>query len=255
MFLALMSLPGISASAQNLSENEYYLPKTAVRMVVLMERDSDCYRIVNMDLKTVGVPDKAKKYQAVMHDEHNVNSLVKDKDGVLLAVNTKANAVEQPEHFTPAPKPAQVPKGTFLKDTTEHVFMFVPEKEEQKHPMFRFSYEKGLVDLTDTVGVVYSVSVEDKHYVPNIQTNIERGKKVKSDAGIYVNRPGKIKISIYRDKDMRAALEFYAAQFGVTEPMDNGMFCDGMKTLLTLNPVTGNVDSIQMQEVKKKKKK
>lgn len=166
------------------------------------------------------------------------------KDGEQLRImlenlNTQERALTQLFH------------GTTVKDTVETEIIFVPEKETDKEVLFRFSRRLGLVDSDDLAGSPYYLSVEDMHNIPVIATTVEPGEKNKDDAGIYVNLPGKIKISLYKGTDLMAGYELYAAQFGHTAAMQGELFGKRLFTQITVNQVTGNVDSIKTEMVKK----
>lgn len=62
--------------------------------------------------------------------------------------------------------------------------------------------------------------------------------------------PGKAKISI-QGKDAMATLDTYLAQFGKTASLDNELFGKKLYTQLIYNPITGNIESINTDMVKK----
>jgi hypothetical protein len=76
-------------------------------------------------------------------------------------------------------------------------------------------------------------------------------KKSKDDAGIYANLPGKIKATLYRSENQIAEYEVYAAQFGITAPMDNELFSKKLLTSLVYDPTTGHVETISTEMIKK----
>jgi hypothetical protein len=140
----------------------------------------------------------------------------------------------------------QMFNGYSVKDTTETIYTFIPSKEDAKKLLFRFSYKKGLADTQDTEATPYYISVEDEHYTPTIQTSID-DPKAKKESSIFINLPGKIKVSLQRDSSPCSFFELYAAQFGHAEKLDGSLFADNCMTHLVLNPVTGNVESIQTE--------
>ena len=144
----------------------------------------------------------------------------------------------------------QLFEGVTEKDTTQVVLTFVPEQEIDRYILFRFSRKLGLVDRDDLAGSPYYITVKDEHVIPTNQAIAEEGKRSKDDANIFVNMPGKAKISI-QGKDAMATLDTYLAQFGKTASLDNELFGKKLYTQLIYNPITGNIESINTDMVKK----
>lgn len=141
--------------------------------------------------------------------------------------------------------------GVTVKDTTETVIRFIPEKAEARRLLFRFSKWMGMTDADDLGGNPYYISIEDKHITPSIQDNVLSVKPAKDNGGIYVNLPGKIKLTLHRGEEQWAAYELYAAQFGRVEQLNDEMFGKKWFTGIVLNPVTGNMESYSTEPVKK----
>lgn len=141
--------------------------------------------------------------------------------------------------------------GVTVKDTIETEIVFVPNKEVSRQLLFRFSKWMGITDADDLGGNPYYISVEDKHVMPSIQENILSTKKVKDNGGFYVNLPGKIKVTLFKGNEQWAAYELYAAQFGQAVPLSEDLFDKKMFTSIVLNPITGSLESIQIENVKK----
>ena len=141
----------------------------------------------------------------------------------------------------------QMFNGITDKDTLEIPIDFVPEKEVEKEVLFRFSKYFGIVDADDLSGVPYYISVVDQHNVPANTTTVGKDEKIKDDAGIWVNLPGKISVKLYQGEKLLENFEAYAAQFGRTEPMMGELFSKKMETKVRLNPATGNADSISTE--------
>lgn len=144
----------------------------------------------------------------------------------------------------------QLFEGTTVKDTVEKVITYIPTKEVNKELLFRFSQKLGFTDNDDLAGKPYFITIEDLQSIPTIQTTVEDGKKVKDNAGIYVNLPGKISITLHREESVWGGYELYAAQFGRTEALSGNLFGKKYSTSLVLNPVTGNVESINTEVIK-----
>ena len=143
----------------------------------------------------------------------------------------------------------QVFSGTTVKDTTETVINFVPTKAVEREVLFRFSRHYGMADKDDLGGAPYYISVEDLHSIPTMQASIDKGKS-KDNAGVYVNQPGKVKISVAQEGNLRAAIELYMAQFGKTEPISGELFSKKQLTRMVLSPITGTIESVKTETLK-----
>lgn len=144
----------------------------------------------------------------------------------------------------------QLFEGVTEKDTTEVELTYIPEQEVDRYILFRFSKKLGLVDRDDLAGSPYYISVKDEHVIPTNQAIAEEGKRSKDDANIFVNMPGKIKVTI-QGKEAMTTLDTYAAQFGKCASLDNELFGKKLYTQLVYNPITGNIESINTDLVKK----
>lgn len=139
---AVLSLTTATAIAQttglSVEGSSYYLPKTALRFALQIEKTtytpgdfamyasrflkrndislepSTTYRIVNLKLSSVAMPDTAKFYTAKADAKHSIRQINKDENGVLVAINAEPRIVEKPKAFTPAPKPAPVNPRDFM---------------------------------------------------------------------------------------------------------------------------------------------
>lgn len=139
--------------------------------------------------------------------------------------------------------------GTTVKDTVETVVTFVPTREVDKQLLFRFSKYLGMTDNDDLGGSPYYIKVEDLHNMPTLNTGNDT-KKDKDNIGLYVNLPGKIRVSIFNGNSLMGAFELYAAQFGKTESISGEMFSKKYTTSLVLNPVTGSIEKIETEAMK-----
>ena len=144
----------------------------------------------------------------------------------------------------------QVFSGTTVKDTTEVVVSYVPEKATEGDVLFRFSQRFGLVDADDLSGVPYYISITDLHQVP-VNSAVAEGKLPKDNAEIYVNLPGRIRADLTSMSRPVASLELMATQFGRCESLDNELFGKKLFTQLVYHPLTGNIESISTDMVKK----
>lgn len=349
IFFSLLFAVGVqdicAQKGKNVAEGtSYYLPRTGLRFSVQVEKTSYTpgefaiyaekymkmpnvdpnpsltYRIIGLNLHSVGERDTFKYYVAPTDDKHNIQALEKDENGVLLAINAKPKNIKLPEPFVPAKRMApvnprdymnedilsagskakmaelcaleiydirdsksllnkgqadfmpkdgeqlrimlgnldtqenglmQLFKGVTVKDTIETIIDFVPERPVDKQLLFRFSKWTGMTDVDDLGGNPYYISVEDRHLMPTVQDYLLNTKAAKDNGGIYVNLPGKIKVTLYRGETQWAAYELYAAQFGRVEQLNGELFGKKMFTSVVLNPVTGNMDSFKSDVVKK----
>ena len=145
----------------------------------------------------------------------------------------------------------QMFEGITERDTVETVITFIPEKIVNKEVIFRFSKKFGLLESDDLSGEPYYISIADLHKQAQNTAIAENGKKSKDDAGIYANLPGKIKATLFHNEKMIMECELYAAQYGITAPMDNELFGKKLLTSLVYDGVTGHVETIKTEILKK----
>ncbi len=144
-------------------------------------------------------------------------------------------------------------QGVTVEDTTQCEVVYVPMPEEEgkekaeKTLLFRFSKHLGLVDNDDMAGVPYYIKVEDLKSVPQLRTAADGEKRSKDDVGVMVNMPGKIKITIYEGTRTLASFEAYVAQYGKLESLSSTLFSKKTTSHVVLNPVTGQVESIETE--------
>ncbi len=136
--------------------------------------------------------------------------------------------------------------GTTVRDTTEHVVEVCPEKEVQREVIFRLSKRLGLVDKDDLSGVPYYMSIEDRDHTNQEKYAIPDNKK---EGGFYVNVPGRIKLSLYRENHLLGSFNISAAQFGFVE-LRGGMLFKRYVTHMTLNPYNGAVSKLHADPAK-----
>jgi len=137
--------------------------------------------------------------------------------------------------------------GITLKDTTEHVITLVPNRETERELIFRFSKRLGIVDADNLAGEPYYIRVANLHTVPMPEDD---GKKKKQEPGLYINVPGKMKVTIFDAVEPLVSTEMPAAQFGNTELLSGALFNKRYATHLWLNPVTGAVERLEAEQPK-----
>lgn len=143
----------------------------------------------------------------------------------------------------------QLFEGVTLRDTTQVVLTYVPEKGREREILFRFSEHYGLVDADDLSGDPYYMVVEDLKSMP--ERIVEQGKKApKDETGIWIALPGKVRVSMEDMTKQLSAIEFSAAQFGEVENLNAPLFSKKVETRLVLNPYNGGIESIESQPIK-----
>jgi hypothetical protein len=118
----------------------YFLPKTAVRLTVLVEKTtyqpgdyckyaqrflrqndvaqepSTSCRLLSVSQQAFGVPDSTKAYAVKFNAKTVAANVALSPDGCLLAINAEPKAVEQPKSFQPAPKPARLNPRQYMSE-------------------------------------------------------------------------------------------------------------------------------------------
>lgn len=142
--------------------------------------------------------------------------------------------------------------GTVEKDTTETIITFCPDKEIDSMVLFRLSQRLGIVDNDDLGGSPVYLSVVDLKGVPEQEPvdELELEKRMEKANGIFVNVPGKIRASLRYGNAEIAVLETKAAQFGYVELLAGELFNKRFATHLSLDPVTGAVVKLDLEQPK-----
>lgn len=140
---ALWLLAGITPAAaqQTVAGTTYYLPKTALRFAVTVERTtytpgqfamyafrymkkndvglhpSVTYRVTDIQMTPIGVPDSTKQFTLNLDRKLSITEIDRDESGILLAINAKGRQVTMPSAFVPAqPKALPNPKDFMNED-------------------------------------------------------------------------------------------------------------------------------------------
>jgi hypothetical protein len=137
--------------------------------------------------------------------------------------------------------------GTTVKDTTEQAMTIMPDKEIERELLFRFSKKLGLVDKDDLAGEPYYIRVANLHTVPMPEVN---DKKKKQEPGLYINVPGKMKVTIYDAIEPVNVVELPAGQFGNIELLSGALFNKRYATHVWMNPISGAVDRLEAEQPK-----
>ena len=138
--------------------------------------------------------------------------------------------------------------GTTVCDTTEHVFIIVPDGNLNR-TLFRFSKRFGLVDADDLSGAPYIINVKNQTQLPATDAE-QAAKKKKAENGFYYNVPGKMQVAIFNGNELVSEEDFPAAQFGNVELLSGDLFNKHFGTRLWLNPVTGGIDKLEAEQPK-----
>ena len=143
----------------------------------------------------------------------------------------------------------QLFQGYIDRDTTEHIITLIPTKSINRSVLFRLSERAGLVDADDLRGKPYYVSISD---ITSLPTNPDaKAKKRKLvDTGIYVNVPGRMRITIEHDERVLSTTEMEAGQFGNVELVSGDLFNKHYTTRLWLDPVSGAVNRLEGEQPK-----
>lgn len=140
--------------------------------------------------------------------------------------------------------------GVTTRDTTMAQMEFYPT-EEGRATLFRFSRHYGLVGSDDLSGEPYYVTVTDLHTVVAPQP-VDEGKKKedKTDIGLRVNKPSRMRLMVSHDGKELKTLEMNAAQFGFVESLSGELFGKKQTSEIVLDPLFGSVRSIKAVELK-----
>ena len=142
--------------------------------------------------------------------------------------------------------------GTIERDTIEVMLTVVPDGNIQKQVLFRLSQKLGLVDADDLSGEPYYITVENMNTVPPVDEDAAAKIKKKKvpESGIYVNVPGRMRSTIFKDKQVFSSKELPAPQFGNVELLSGELFNKHYTTRLWLNQLTGSVEKLEAEQPK-----
>lgn len=142
LIICLMAMvQGIKSQEAIVEGSSYYLPKTALKFTLLIEKTTftpgeyadyaisylkesesvldakTTYRIIDIKMQPVGVPDTAKYYMARMSPKLTISKVYMNKDGVLRSVNVEPSPIKEDEVFVPSPKPAPLRPRDYMSET------------------------------------------------------------------------------------------------------------------------------------------
>jgi hypothetical protein len=142
LFLCLVAIScACIASAQQPTDGTpYFLPKTGLRFTARVEKTvytpgeyaeyagiylkrgdvslngSTKYRLLKLEMTSVGVPDSSKMFAAKVNPKYNINKVNVSESGILLAVNADPKEIAAPQPFVPAPKPARLNPHDYMSE-------------------------------------------------------------------------------------------------------------------------------------------
>lgn len=118
----------------------YYLPKTAMRFILLVERTvftpgqfadyselymkkapkgtqpTTAYRLVKVDMEPVALPDTAKQFTISVDKKHTLTEVNCTESGQLLALNAAGKTLPKRKPFVPAPQEAPLNPRDFMNE-------------------------------------------------------------------------------------------------------------------------------------------
>lgn len=141
--------------------------------------------------------------------------------------------------------------GTTVRDTAEHIITLSADAPVDHLVAFRLSQRLGMVDADDLSGTPYYINIEDLHAVQApVDDAPAKGKKKQPEAGVYVNVPGRMRVTLLQSQTLLSQSELPAPQFGNVELLSGELFNKHFTTRLWLNPVTGAVERLEAEQPK-----
>lgn len=138
-------------------------------------------------------------------------------------------------------------EGTMVRDTVETIITFVPQPDEERSVLFRFSQHLGITDADDLAGTPYYIMVAPEGNVPE---GVPAEKESKDNFGLCVNIPDKIQVTLTHDSRIVKTYECYAGQFGRTEYLSAELFGKKNTSHILLNPISGSIEKIESETLK-----
>lgn len=135
--------------------------------------------------------------------------------------------------------------GTTEVSEAYYVMDVIPETENDRATLFRFSKWQGLVDSDDMSGEPFYMSIAKMGELPprSEEAAVEQ-KKGKMLKAVYYNVPARTKLKIYDASQTWAEMEVPMAQFGYTEILSNTLFDKGVDTKVTFHQMNGEIKEI-----------
>jgi len=144
----------------------------------------------------------------------------------------------------------QLFEGTTVRDTTEVTLTFNPQPGSEHELFFRFSRWFGFVDNDDLGGSPYFISLTEEQ-IPTSDAAAADDKKLKDDISLYVNIPGRVKVTLLNGNIPMFTNTLYMGQYGIIENLSGALFGKKITSNLVLNPITGGVERITEEQLGK----
>ena len=139
-------------------------------------------------------------------------------------------------------------EGTTVRDTTEQVVFFCPEKNMTgRSVLFRFSDIYGLVKADDLSGAPYYINISNIRKPAGTESAVYSRK---ADTGINVNVPGRAHVAVTQQETPWIEKDFAFAQFGHTENLSPDLFTKKMYITFEVNQATGATVGMTTKEEK-----
>lgn len=138
--LIVLSITGAKAQGAVIEGASYYLPKTALKFTLLIEKKQftpgeyadyainylkqseavldakTSYRIISIKMEDEGVIDTAKYYTAKISPKLSIQKVYMNTDRLLRSVNKEPAVETATTHFTPAPKPKKLNPRNYMSE-------------------------------------------------------------------------------------------------------------------------------------------
>lgn len=143
----------------------------------------------------------------------------------------------------------QLFEGVTECDTIETRITIRPMREVDNRILFRFSDAFGLVESDDLSGAPYYLTIADLHQTPEDTRTEKEKQKDKDETGLFVNVPGRARITISCEEKKYKEYEVPFAQFGRVDNMSALLFGKKIATSYEVAPATGAIVNLQSKEI------
>lgn len=141
--------------------------------------------------------------------------------------------------------------GTTITDTLVEEFTICPDGEIQRYPVFRFSDAFGVCDADDLSGAPYYITVKDLHQTPQDTRTEKDIQKQKDETGLFVNIPGRAKVTVFQEENAIMDKTYAFPQFGRVENISAALFAKKVATSYEMNPTSGSMMNMKSEEITK----
>ena len=107
------------------------------------------------------------------------------------------------------------------------------------------------IDIGIDLGTANTIiTIGGKGIVVNEPSVVAYDKKKKQEPGLYINVPGKMKVTLYDAVEPIHVEELPAGQFGNVELLSGALFNKRYATHIWMNPISGAVDRLEAEQPK-----